>query len=76
MRQPCRAGDNICVLNPLPWWWGEGDEKVYVDDDFDRNFPSHFDTGTEDYYGWAGGLHPTRADEFSTPFLANHPCRR
>ncbi|MDR1224105.1 MAG: DUF2961 domain-containing protein [Tannerella sp.] len=65
------AGDNICVLNPLPWWWGEGDEKVYVDDDFDRNFPSHFGTGTEDYYGWAGGLHPTRADEFSTPFLAN-----
>mgnify|MGYP002712946177 FL=1 len=65
------VGDNFVVLNPLPWWWGEGDEKIYVDDDFDRRFPSHFGTGTEDYYGWAGGVHPTREDEFSTPFLAN-----
>jgi hypothetical protein len=65
------VGDNIAVLNPLPWWCGEGDEKIYVDEDFDRRFPSHFGTGTEDYYGWAGGEHPTRADEFSVPFLAN-----
>ena len=65
------VGDNFIVLNPLPWWWGEGDEKIYVDEDFDRRFPSHFGTGTEDYYGWAGGVHPTREDEFSTPFLAN-----
>lgn len=65
------VGDNFAVLNPLPWWWGEGDEKVYVDEDFDRRFPAHFGTGTEDYYGWAGGVHPTREDEFSTPFLAN-----
>ncbi|MDR1746432.1 MAG: DUF2961 domain-containing protein [Tannerella sp.] len=65
------VGDNMAVLNPQPWWWGEGDEKIYIDEDFDRKFPSHFGTGTEDYYGWAGGEHPTRADEFSTPFLAN-----
>jgi hypothetical protein len=65
------VGDNFVVLNPLPWWWGEGDEKIYVDEDFDRNFPSHFGTGTEDYYGWAGGEHPSREDEFSSPFLAN-----
>lgn len=65
------VGDNFAVLNPLPWWWGEGDEKIYIDEDFDRRFPSHFGTGTEDYYGWAGGVHPSREDEFSTPFLAN-----
>jgi hypothetical protein len=29
---------------------GEGDEKIYVDGE---TFPSHFGTGTEDYYGYA-----------------------
>ena len=38
---------------------------------WERGFPTHFGTGTEDYYGWAGGVNPTRADEFSAPFLAN-----
>ena len=33
-------------------WWGEGDEKVWVDND---SFPSHFGTGTEDYYCYAWG---------------------
>lgn len=65
------VGDNFAVLNPLPWWWGEGDEKIFVDEDFEKNFPSHFGTGTEDYYGWAGGVHPSREDEFSKPFIAN-----
>lgn len=31
----------------------------------------HFGTGTEDYYGWAGGIVPTPDDEFSKPFLGN-----
>ena len=65
------VGDTLIVLNPLWIWWGEGDEKIYVDDDFERRFPSQFGTGTEDYYGWAGGEAPTRKDEFSAPFLAN-----
>ena len=65
------VGDEWTVLNPAEGWWGEGDEKIYVDDDFDRNFPSHFGTGTEDYYGWAGGIVPTPRDEFSKPFHAN-----
>lgn len=65
------VGDQWTVLNPAEGWWGEGDEKIYVDDDFDRNFPSHFGTGTEDYYGWAGGVVPTPADQFSKPFLGN-----
>ncbi len=31
-------------------WWGEGDDKIWVDDD---KFPSWFGTGVEDYYGYA-----------------------
>jgi hypothetical protein len=42
-----------------------------MNDDLDRRFPSHFGTGSEDYYGWAGGEVPTRKDEFSAPFVAN-----
>jgi hypothetical protein len=31
-------------------WWGEGDEKMWVDGEA---FPSLFGTGTEDYFGYA-----------------------
>ncbi len=62
------VGDQFTVLNPAEGWWGEGDEKVWVDHE---KFPSLFGTGTEDYYGWAGGIVPTSKDQFSEPFLAN-----
>lgn len=65
------VGDAWTVLNLTDGWWGEGDEKIYFDGAYDRGFPDHFGTGTEDYYGWAGGVNPTRADVFSHPFLAN-----
>lgn len=66
------VGDSWTVLNMRKnSWWGEGDEKIYVDGDWDRGFPSLFGTGTEDYYGWAGGVYPDLRDEFSQPFLAN-----
>lgn len=66
------VGDSWTVLNLTTGWWGEGDEKIYVDDEYDTaKFPSQFGTGTEDYYGWAGGVVPTRNDEFATPFEAN-----
>lgn len=65
------VGDAWTVLNPDEGWWGEGDEKIYVDEDFDKQFPTHFGTGTEDYYGWAGGENPTKDDVFSHPYLAN-----
>ncbi|MDR0382000.1 MAG: DUF2961 domain-containing protein [Oscillospiraceae bacterium] len=32
------------------YWWGEGDEKFFVDGEM---FPSSFGTGTEDYFGYA-----------------------
>ncbi|MCG3122763.1 MAG: hypothetical protein GIKADHBN_01165 [Phycisphaerales bacterium] len=44
------VGDLLDIFNPVPEWWGEGDEKIYVDGE---TFPSHFGTGTEDYYGYA-----------------------
>ncbi len=66
------VGDAWTVLNIRPnSWWGEGDEKVYVDDAWDKGFPTHFGTGTEDYYGWAGGVYPELTDQFSAPFLSN-----
>ncbi len=45
-------GDALCVFNPVTDWWGEGDEKIYVDD---SAFPTHFGTGTEDYYCYSWG---------------------
>ncbi|MEQ1935876.1 MAG: DUF2961 domain-containing protein, partial [Fimbriimonadaceae bacterium] len=53
------VGDAWTVVNmKQDSWWGEGDEKIYIDGDWDRGFPTHFGTGTEDYYGWAGGVYP------------------
>lgn len=57
------VGDGITLFNPVGDWWGEGDEKIYVDNE---SFPSHFGTGTEDYYGYAWCM-PNRFDH---PFIA------
>lgn len=66
------AGDALMVLSPSHGWWGEGDEKIYINEkDIARHFPSLFGTGTEDYYGWAGGIVPSGKDTFSIPFGSN-----
>lgn len=57
------VGDLLCVMNPVPEWWGEGDEKIWVDGE---KFPSHFGTGTEDYYGY-GWCCP---EAFNTPWVS------
>jgi hypothetical protein len=44
------VGDVLTLFNTANTWWGEGDEKIYVDGEA---FPSHIGTGTEDYYGYA-----------------------
>ncbi len=46
------VGDLLSLYNYAIDWYGEGDEKIWVDDD---TFPSHFGTGTEDYFNcsWA-----------------------
>jgi len=40
------------VANPSLVWWGEGDQKIFIDGE---SFPSTFGTGTEDDYGYAYG---------------------
>ncbi len=44
------VGDALTLFNTANTWWGEGDEKIYVDGEY---FPSHIGTGSEDYYGYA-----------------------
>ena len=57
------VGDVLTLFNTDYGWWGEGDEKIYIDGE---DFPSHFGTGTEDYYGYAWG----RPEIFNEPFIA------
>jgi len=40
------------IANPVLIWWGEGDQKIFVDKEA---YPSTFGTGTEDDYGYAYG---------------------
>jgi hypothetical protein len=50
------VGTASYIMNPSPVptpygsWWGEGDEKVFVDGD---RTPSAFGTGSEDYYNYS-----------------------
>lgn len=55
------VGDKLSVWNHTDAWFGEGDEKISVDDDC---FPSFFGTGLEDYYNTSLAPIPP----FQTPF--------
>ena len=57
------VGDTLTIFNGTAGWWGEGDEKIFVDNEA---FPSHIGTGTEDYYGYAW----CRPEFFEAPFHA------
>ena len=57
------VGDMVTLYNNTYLWWGEGDEKIFVDGE---SFPSSFGTGTEDYYGYSFA----RPEPFSHPFLS------
>ena len=69
------------VTRPISFgnWWGEGDEKIFVDDD---DQPSIFGTGSEDYYNysWAASDifqtayagQPRNDGPGSRGFIANH----
>lgn len=46
------VGNTATIGNPTTTWWGEGDERIYVDGDALAT-PSFPGTGTEDYYGYA-----------------------
>ena len=60
------VGDTLTLFNGTNAWWGEGDEKIFIDGE---EFPSHIGTGTEDYYGYAW----CRPEVFQSPFHAQ-PC--
>jgi hypothetical protein len=61
------VGTTSYVLNPCPVptsrgnWWGEGDEKIFIDKD---QIPSTFGTGSEDYYNYSWSA----ADIFYSPY--------
>ena len=45
-------------------WWGEGEVKMFIDDD--KEFPTICGTGTEDYFGGAWGF---QGGSYSAPWL-------
>lgn len=57
------VGSTYQIANPVLIWWGEGDQKIFIDDE---SFPSTFGTGTEDDYGYAYGYNRP----FTRPFHA------
>ncbi len=58
-------GDTFAVYNHMHKWYGEGDQKLWVDN---SSFPDEYGTGTKDYYNtfWAPVV------LYQTPF-ANAP---
>lgn len=61
------VGTTSILLNPnnvpMSWgnWWGEGDEKIFIDED---TTPSTVGTGSEDYYNYSWSA----ADIFNYPY--------
>jgi hypothetical protein len=55
------VGDSLALFNPIATWYGEGDEKIWVDGE---SFPSHLGTGTEDYYGYSYAPKPVHGTPF------------
>lgn len=60
------VGTVLAVRSRSPSWFGEGDEKVYVDGEAR---PSIWGTGTEDYFLSAWGLKTTSGPFAGTPFF-------
>ena len=54
------VGTHLHGWNPRGDWWGEGDDKFFVDGE---KFPSTYGTGSEDYFGyaWSSPGHFSRA---------------
>jgi hypothetical protein len=60
------VGTVLAVRMRSPAWFGEGDEKIYVDGE---TKPSIWGTGTEDYFLSAWGLAKASTPYFGTPFF-------
>jgi len=73
------VGITATIMNPASvpssWgnWWGEGDEKIFVDED---KIPSTFGTGSEYYFNYAW----SSSEIFTLPFCGqpgnNGPTNR
>ena len=57
------VGDTLTVFSPVAPWYGEGDERIFIDGE---SVASHIGTGTEDYYGYAWGM----AGFFNSPYIS------
>jgi len=60
------VGTVLSVRTRSPAWFGEGDEKIYIDKE---NKPSIWGTGTEDYFLSAWGLKTTGTAYFGVPYF-------
>lgn len=60
------VGTVLSVRTRSPAWFGEGDEKVYIDGE---ERASIWGTGTEDYFLSAWGLRTTSTPYFGTPYF-------
>ena len=60
------VGTVLAVRTRSPAWFGEGDEKIYIDGEAK---PSIWGTGTEDYFLSAWGLKRTSSPYFGVPYF-------
>lgn len=60
------VGTVLAVRTRSPAWFGEGDEKIYIDGEAR---PSIWGTGTEDYFLSAWGLKKTSTPYFGVPYF-------
>jgi hypothetical protein len=60
------VGTVLGVRMRSPAWFGEGDEKIFIDGE---EKPSIWGTGTEDYFLSAWGLDTCSTPSFGTPFF-------
>jgi len=68
------VGVMLHIWSPRGGWWGEGDEKFFVDGE---KFPSTFGTGSEDYFGYAWSsatlfFHPLHNQTFNSGNCKGH----
>ena len=60
------VGTVLSVRTRSPSWFGEGDEKIYIDGEPKASI---WGTGTEDYFLSAWGLRTTSTPYFGTPYF-------
>jgi len=67
------VGTVLAVRTRSPAWFGEGDERIYIDGEAKASI---WGTGTEDYFGSAWGLKTTSTPYFGVPYFDQFGMRR